>query len=127
MRKLISIATVYLFSIAIQAAELKAYDKASFDAAVSAGQPVVVQIHADWCPTCKKQDAALKEILTPSAFKQVTLFKADFDKESELKKQLKVTKQSTLVLFKGGKELVQSRGVTDKLELQKLLTTHLGN
>jgi hypothetical protein len=49
--------------------------------------------------------------------KDVTLFVADFDKEKDLKKALRVSQQSTFVVFKGGKEVARSTGQTRKAEL----------
>ena len=57
---------------------------------------VVIFFHANWCPTCRLQDTAIldsiKEI--PS---DVTILKADYDKENELKKKYGVTTQHTFV------------------------------
>lgn len=49
------------------------------------------------------------------------VFVADFDTEAALKKQLNVTMQSTLVVFKAGKEVARSTGQTGKAELGGLL------
>jgi hypothetical protein len=50
-----------------------------------------------------------------------TLYVADYDTEKALKKALGVTKQSTIVVFKGGKEAVRSTGDTNEESLAKLL------
>ena len=52
--------------------------------------------------------------------KDVTLFVADFDTESALKKQLRVAQQSTFVVFKGGKEVGRSTGETDRAAIAAL-------
>ena len=49
--------------------------------------------------------------------KDVTLFVADYDKEKDLKKALRVSSQSTFVVFKGGKEVARSTGQTKKEDL----------
>ena len=46
---------------------------------------------------------------------------ADYDTSTSLKKQMKIVSQSTLVVFKGGKEIARSTGVTDPAELRALL------
>jgi hypothetical protein len=51
----------------------------------------------------------------------VTLFVADFDTEKALKKSLGVTKQSTIVVFKDGKESARSTGDTRRDSLAELL------
>jgi len=52
--------------------------------------------------------------------KDIALFVADFDKETALKKRLKVTMQSTFIVLKGGKEIARSTGQTEKAELAAL-------
>ena len=99
-----------------QAAEV-GYDKARFDAALGAGQPVIVDFAADWCPTCKAQQPLVQELLKEPRMKGVTLFSADFDRESGLKKALGVSTQSTFIVFKGGKEVARSTGQTNKEDL----------
>jgi len=54
-------------------------------------------------------------------FKDVTLFIADFDTEKALERSLGVTQQSTIVLFKGGKEAARSTGDTRQATLAALL------
>ena len=45
------------------ATETKAFDPASFDAAQKSGKPILVAIHASWCPTCKAQKPILSELM----------------------------------------------------------------
>ena len=46
------------------------------------------------------------------------LFIADFDTEKALKKSLKVSTQSTFVVFKGGKEVARSTGQTSQSDIE---------
>lgn len=96
------------------------YDKAAFDRAVAAGDPVIVQFHADWCPTCKAQAPIVSELLREPRMKDVKFFVADFDSEHALKKSLRVMSQSTFVVFKGGHEVARSTGQTARPELESL-------
>ena len=90
------------------------FDQKKFDSAVAAGESVVVDFSATWCPTCKAQKPIVDKLMELPKFKTVTLFVADYDKEVALKKQLRVAQQSTFVVFKGGKEVTRSTGQTDK-------------
>ena len=45
------------------AAETKTFDPESFAAAQQAGKPILVAIHASWCPTCKAQKPILSELM----------------------------------------------------------------
>ena len=109
-----------LFSSFATAAEVP-FNQAQFDAARAAGEPVAVVFHADWCPTCRAQSPVLKELAQSSQLTALTLFKADFDSEKALKKSLGVTKQSTIVVFRRGKEIARSTGDTQHDSLAVLL------
>jgi len=90
------------------------FTRAAFDKARAAGLPVVVDFQASWCPTCKAQKPLVDALLKEPARKRLTLFAADYDTESALKKELHVAQQSTFVVFKGGKEVGRSTGETRK-------------
>lgn len=84
----------------------------------SAGKPVAVHFHAEWCGTCKTQEKALQTIKAEGSVPQVTLLVADYDKEKDLRRKMKVAAQSTLVVFKGSNEVARVGGetATDKLK-----------
>ena len=109
-----------LMSALAPAAEIP-FNQAQFDAARAAGKPVAVVFHADWCPTCRAQAPVLKELAQTPELKPLTLYIANFDTESALKKSLGVTKQSTIVVFKNGKESARSTGDTQQDSLATLL------
>jgi thioredoxin 1 len=97
-----------------------AFRQAAFDQALAAGRPVIVDFAASWCPTCKAQKPIVDALLKEPARKNVTLFKADYDTESALKRRMRVTQQSTFVVFKGGKEVGRSTGETDRAAIAAL-------
>ena len=88
------------------------FNQMQYDKAVAAGKPVVVYLHADWCPTCRVQKPIVDRLATEPRLKDITIFVADFDKETALEKTLMVTQQSTFVVFKGGHEVTRSMGQT---------------
>ena len=103
-----------LAAAALAQAAAQPFDKAKFDAALAQGKPVIVDFAADWCPTCKEQKPIVDALMQEPRRKDIALFVADFDKETALKKRLKVTMQSTFIVLKGGKEVGRSTGQTDK-------------
>lgn len=109
-----------LFAVLAQSAEVP-FDQAQFDAARAAGKPVAVVFHADWCPTCRAQAPVLKALTQTSELKGLTLYVANFDTEKALKKSLGVTQQSTIVVYKDGKESARSTGDTQQASLAALL------
>lgn len=108
-----------LGAMAALGAELP-FTQAGFDAALAAGQPVIVHFSADWCPTCRAQKPVVHGLLAQPQLKPVTLFVANYDTETALKKHLTVTQQSTFIVFKGGHEVARSTGQTEPQVLQAL-------
>ena len=97
------------------------FNQAQFDVARAAGKPVAVVFHADWCPTCRAQAPVLKQLSESADLERLTLFIANFDTEKALKRSLGVNKQSTVVIFKNGKETARSTGDTQPGSLSALL------
>jgi len=120
----ITIVAALSFSTTATSAELP-FNQAAFDQAVTAGKPVVVDFAASWCPVCRAQKPVISAILQTPEMAGVTLFVANFDTESGLKRALRVSGQSTLVVFKAGKEVARSTGQTQREPLQALLAQAL--
>ncbi|MDN7181573.1 thioredoxin family protein [Caballeronia sp. SEWSISQ10-4 2] len=95
------------------------YNKAQFDEQVAAGKPTIVYLHATWCPTCKIQQPIVDRLSSDAEFKSLTVFEADYDTETALKKSLRITQQSTFVVFKGGHEVARSTGETAEPAIRK--------
>ncbi|MBB5376279.1 thiol-disulfide isomerase/thioredoxin [Deinococcus metalli] len=74
------------------------YTKAAFDAAKE--QRRILFFHATWCPNCRADEADIVRNAA-SIPADVVIFKADFDKESALKKQYGIPVQDTFVLVDG--------------------------
>jgi thioredoxin 1 len=105
------IASVAFFVSAFALADYhQAYDAGRLEKLQSAGATVLIDFHAPWCPTCRAQDKALSQLATSGELKGIEVLRADYDSEKDLKKALGVTKQSTLILFKGKKEIARVRG-----------------
>lgn len=62
---------------------------------------VLVDIAADWCPTCAKQKAILAKFQRQYPDARLTILSVDFDKQKEWVIHFKAPRQSTFVLFKG--------------------------
>lgn len=109
-----------LISIAM-AGEIKPFNQKEFDALTHEGKPVVLDISATWCPTCKEQKPIIDGLMKQPAYKDVTLMTIDFDSAKPTLKKFKVTMQSTLVAFKGEKEVGRSVGDTTLAGLEGLI------
>ena len=78
-------------------------------------------VHADWCPTCRKQDPTVESLLKTDAFAKVRLFKVDFDNQADVVKSFNVKKQSTLILYRGDLEIARSVGETRAEAIAEML------
>jgi thiol-disulfide isomerase/thioredoxin len=107
------------------AAETHTYDPASFAAAEKAGKPILVAVHASWCPTCKAQKPILSELMADPKFKNLVYFVVDFDSQKDAVKFFGAREQSTLVAFKGDKETGRSVGDTNRSSIAALLNKTL--
>ena len=87
------------------------YDAKAFAEAQAAGKSILVDVHADWCPTCTKQKPIIEGL--EKANYRLVVFAVDFDKDKDALKQFRVQYQSTLIAFKGKDEVGRSTGETD--------------
>ena len=126
MRKLITSFFLLVAFVAGQAfaasmMEPMAYDMKSFEMLQKEGKPTLVSIHADWCPTCKAQAPIIDELLSMPEFKDFKLVRVNFDTQKNAVKMFKATMQSTLIVYKNGKEVGRSTGETKKDSIAALL------
>jgi thioredoxin 1 len=110
-----------LASSAALAAEVP-YSRATLDRLLASDQPVAVDFHADWCPVCRAQAPIIKDLLSSDPqLKNLTVLIANYDTELALRKSLNVSRQSTIVVFRDGKEVARSTGDTSRKGLEALL------
>lgn len=82
---------------------------------------VLVEVHADWCAVCQRQEAVLTPMLAEPEFAHITLLRLDFDRQKEALRAFGVNRQSTLILFDGGEEIARVLGDTDPKRLRAFL------
>lgn len=90
----------------------KPFDQAGFEAAQAAGKPILIEVHADWCPTCRAQDPIVSKLMQDPKNADFVVLRVDFDKQKDVLKRLRTQYQSTLIVFKGEKEVSRSTGET---------------
>ncbi len=112
MKRFHAVAAVFLAALSAlaSAGEIKPYDQAVVDQLAADGKPVVIAVHASWCPTCKAQAPIQSELMHEPANKDVTMFIVDFDRDKALLKKYNVGMQCTMFGFKGKQEVARSVG-----------------
>ena len=114
------VASPLLAAIPAQAAAPVAFNGDAFKAALDSGKPVLVWIHASWCPTCKAQAPILDGLLN-GRFSDMMAFQVDFDAEKDIVREFGAQMQSTLIVFRNGAEAGRSVGDTDPASIEALL------
>ncbi len=119
-------ASVFLcLGAGLAAAGTEGYTQVAFEAAQRAGKPILIDVTAPWCPTCRAQAPILKELTSQPKFKDLQVFTVDFDSEKDALHLLRVQQQSTLIVFQGENEVGRSVGDTGKASIEALLTKGL--
>ena len=127
--KLLSMFAATLFvaaaASAAQAVERKPFDSATFTATQNAGNPILVDISATWCPTCKQQKPIIDGLIKEPTYNDLTVFEVDFDSQKDVVRRLGANMQSTLIAFRGKTEKARSVGDTNPDSIGRLLKTAL--
>ena len=118
-----SLALVVFLAAALPAgaATERPFDPEAFAAAQDAGKPILVEIHAGWCPTCRAQQPILDKLSELPKYSGIERFRVDFDAQKDVVRQFKAKVQSTLVVYKGRNEMARSVGDTDQAKIRALL------
>jgi thioredoxin 1 len=101
------------------------FSEEAFKAAQASNSPILVEIHADWCPTCKAQGPILDKLTADPKFRNLKIFRVDFDAMMPVVKQFGAQMQSTLIVFKGSAEQGRSVGDTKEASIAALLDKSL--
>ncbi|MDE1935985.1 thioredoxin family protein [Bradyrhizobium sp.] len=95
------------------------FDAKTFQASQAAGKPILVDVTASWCPTCRQQRPIVEQIEKERP--DLVVYEVDFDTAKDVLKQFRVQYQSTLIVFRGAKELARSTGETSPEPLRSLV------
>ena len=97
------------------------YTPAAFAMAQQEGKTIVVDVYADWCPTCKAQAPILDELQSEAALADATFFKVDYDVHKDFLKDHRIPRQSTVLVFNGKEEAARSIAETDRERLRAVV------
>lgn len=114
-------ASAALSTVTVAQAMTAKFDPKAFAAAQAAGKPILVEVHAPWCPVCKAQAPILTKLRSEPKFRELVVFQIDFDSQKDLLRQFNVQKQSTLIVFRGKQETGRSTGDSNAGSIAALL------
>lgn len=121
-RSLLLVAALPLVMNTAEAAQFAPFTAEAFEAAQAADMPILVDITASWCPTCKAQKPIIEDLAARDAFKNLVVLQVDFDSQKDVVRALGARMQSTLIVFKGRDEVARSVGETDAAVIEAQLS-----
>jgi thiol-disulfide isomerase/thioredoxin len=110
-------AALLVFSVVSHAGQ--SFDGQSFEQAQTAGKTILVDVTASWCPTCRQQRPIVEQIEKERP--NLVVYEVDFDTAKDTLNRFRVQQQSTLIVFKGTKEVGRSTGDTDPARIRALV------
>ncbi|WP_010184638.1 thioredoxin family protein [Sphingomonas sp. PAMC 26605] len=118
-----AIAATILAVAPAHAAEFRKFDRAAFAAAQAQGRPVIIDVHAWWCPVCFSQNHTIRQTVASPAYDKMVIFRIDYDTQKPVWQSFGVRKQATLIAFHGRREVGRLAYMTNKDAIDALLAS----
>lgn len=99
---------------------VKKLNEASFDAAISAGGTVLVDLFADWCGPCRMLSPVVEELSRERS--DVAFYKVNVDESPAIAARFGVSSIPTLLCFQNGELAKTSVGFCGKEQLEELIS-----
>lgn len=99
----------------------KDFTQADFDQARDANKPILVMVHATWCPTCRAQEVVVKKLAAQPEFSGFQILRIDYDAQKGFVTAFRVPRQSALLVYKGHKGVARSLGETSEQAIAALM------
>jgi thioredoxin 1 len=125
LTRFLPFAALALLTAPAYAQPVRPFSLAALRAAQAAGKPVLVDAFAPWCPTCRAQAPTIDKLATDPAYNNLLILRLDYDNQSAEKKVLGINKQSTLIEYKGDKEVGRVLGITDPRQIRTFAASAL--
>ncbi len=106
---------------ALAAPAAQPFDEKAFAAALAAGGPVIVHVSAPWCPICRAQKPILDRLRDQPRFRDFALFQIEFDTDKASMRRVGARLQSTLIVYRDGREIAHTVGDREEGWIEDLL------
>ena len=114
--KKILIILILLFQFPLNAADKYTnFSLKSLEDAKANGKTIVINSYEPWCWSCRKQDKVLLD--AKDEFKDVVFLTYQQGKNKDIADFLNISVRTTIVVFKGKKEVARIIGQTSKQEI----------
>ncbi|NIJ35125.1 thioredoxin family protein [Sphingomonas oligoaromativorans] len=125
LKTFLLVALLALAAVPAAAQPIRPFSIAALKAAQAKGEPVLIDAFAPWCPTCRAQAPALDAIAASPDYAKLVILRLDYDHQIAEKKALGINQQSTLIAFKGSREVGRTLGVTQADQIKAFAATPL--
>lgn len=105
---LLSTAVVGLSVFSVRPAwsqEKEAFTQERFESLQEEGALILLDVFADWCPTCAKQQEVLNAYQEEHPYVPLHVLQINFDDQKEWVKKFRAPRQSTLILYRGEEQI----------------------
>lgn len=87
------------------ALEKTPFDEDRFEALQQAGEVVLLDVYADWCSTCARQQKVIEAWVADNPDQALHVLEIDFDRDKQWVRHFRAPRQSTLLLYRGDQQL----------------------
>ena len=102
------------------------FTQQAFETAQKAGRAILVDTYATWCDVCARQAPIIEKLINEPQYKDLAVFRVNFDTQKDIMRKFNARVQSTLIVFRGEKEVGRSVGETQPEWIDDLLQKTLG-
>ena len=103
------------------------FEAGAFAAAQAEGHPILVDITASWCPTCRRQGEIIGSLLENGGFADLVIFEVDWDEQRAIARGFGAPRQSTLIVYDGTQETGRVVAAVRAADIEALLLTAYGD
>lgn len=96
-----------------------------FSDLTAACKNIVLDVHATWCPTCKRQQPVLLKQVQELRYQDFQVPILDWDTQGKLRRRFNLIIPGTLIVFRGPIETGRDVGIIEPRKIAALLDTSL--